>query len=579
MICPNFPDPQFLVFSSTIPSLVYFSHIPAMIFSLILGFFIFIKSKKSPVGKILFSISIAFFLWTFLSLILWASNDSTINIFLWSFFGIIYPLIYILSAYLVYFFIEKKDVSLKTKIVFSLSLLPVLILTPTRFNMERFNITGCGADEGKYFTTYYYSLGFLVFLFLIFLIIKKYRVAEKIYKKQILLLGLGIGFFLFSFFVTGTLASLLVQLKLSPDFGLEQYGLFGMIVFLAFLSYLILKYQAFDVKAIAGQFLTVTVWVAVFSQLFMVQSAFNLVVSLVMLILTTIFGFILFRSVKEEVLAGERLHEESVRLSRINEKLKELDRAKTEFISIASHQLRTPLTSIKGFSSLILENAFGKIPKKQKEAVNKIFVNNEKLVLLVEDMLNVSRLESGRLQYDFEETDVVPLVKEAIKNLKLYAKNKKLYLKFFKSKKELPLVLADQRKTTEIVSNLIDNAIKYTHKGGVEVFVEGFERDQKVGKFEGTGTFHQNWVRIKVKDTGIGLGETEKSSIFEKFKRGTFSETESNGNLVSGTGLGVYISRQMAHAMGGHLYAESDGPKKGSTFILELPGITKNGNK
>jgi len=279
----------------------------------------------------------------------------------------------------------------------------------------------------------------------------------------------------------------------------------------------------------------------------------------------------------------------------------ELDHAKSEFISIASHQLRTPLTSVKGFTSLILDNTLGRIVPNQRKAVEKIYVNNEKLVMLVEDMLNASRLEADRLEYELEEFDVGPIVAGTVDTLKLYTKSKNLFLKFKKPIEKF-IALVDQRKIAEIVSNLIDNAIKYTQRGGITITVEKFQREQRIGKAENTSTTNGHWVRISVKDTGMGIAEKELESIFEKFKSGMASEMSKpddkntpdsqappagseadNGNnkadysaqSAGGTGLGVYISRQMAQAMGGKLYAESPGKGKGSTFILELPLVKK----
>jgi signal transduction histidine kinase len=364
-------------------------------------------------------------------------------------------------------------------------------------------------------------------------------------------------------------------------------------IFLGFLSYLILKHQAFDIKVIAAQFLVVTVWIAVFSQFFIVQERSNQILTAVTLALVTYFGWMLFKAVKEEVRTGQQLHLAGRKLAGLNAKLEELDRAKSEFISIASHQLRTPLTSVKGFTSLILDNTFGKIPIGQKKSVEKIFVNNEKLCLLVEDMLNASRLEAGRLEYELEEADLVSVVKSTVDIISLYAKSKKIKLIVNYPKEKALYSIVDQRKVSEIISNLIDNAIKYTPKGSVTVTLEKFKKATKVGKMKNTGTVNGHWARVSVTDTGIGMSEKQAEEIFEKFKEGS-SDVKNNkkeeslkpvkddktkngngNNMTTGTGLGVYISRQMAQAMGGQLHATSPGKNKGSTFILELPLVKK----
>ena len=561
-----------------VPPLIYYSHIPTAIVGLLLGIFVYSKNKKILSAKLLLFVSVLFSLWCFFDLIMFSAFDSRAIMFSWSVINLIEMMVSMTTLYFAYIFIEKKEAPLWTKLIFGTLLLFFTFFMPTHFNLTNFDVPTCGALQGP-LANYFYGAEIFTFLWLLGYLFKKIITVRDEERVRVGYFSIGIIFFLASFSGANIAGSISAMININDpgNWDILQYGMLGFPIFMGFLSYLILKYQAFDIKVIAGQFLVISVWMGVFSQLFIGnQNQENLMLAITTLALTTAFGYIIFRSVKQEVVLAEGVRESSEKLLKINKKLEELDRAKSEFISIASHQLRTPLTSIKGFSSLLLENTFGKVPEKQKEAINKIFVNNEKLVLLVEDMLNVSRLESGRLQYDFEETEIVPLVGDVIKNLKLYAKNKKLYLKFLKPKEALPLILADQRKLSEIVANLIDNAIKYTPKGGVTVTIESFERSQKVGKFEGTGTFDQTWVRVRVKDTGIGMSEEETVSIFEKFKKGNYTEEE-NGVLVSGTGLGVYISRQMTHASSGKLFAKSPGKNKGSEFILELPGIKENG--
>jgi len=589
------------------PALLYYSHIPTAIVSVLMGVFIYFKNRNSLVSKTFLGISLAFSFWTFLDLIVWTNYANYYIMFAWALLGILSSLLFISAFYFFEVSTGSKDISFRKKFILGFLLLPVIIFTPTTLNLSGFDVPNCEALEGRYFTYYYYLLGFVIFVWILFSSIKKIKVATLDTKKQIFLLAFGINLFLLLFFTAGFLTSYLAEKGYVENYDLEQYGLFGMIVFLVFISYLILKYQTFDIKVIAAQFLIVAVWIGVFSQFFIVQERSNQILTGIILALVTYFGWMLFKSVKEEVETSKQLALSSRKLAGLNAKLEELDRAKSEFISIASHQLRTPLTSVKGFTSLILDNTFGKIPIAQKKAVEKIFVNNEKLCLLVEDMLNASRLEAGRLEYELEEVDVVSVVSATVEIIKLYAKSKGVKLIEKYPDEELHAIV-DQRKISEIISNLIDNAIKYTPvpsgKGrgpqkSVTVGIEKFRREQKVGKAERTTTVNGHWVRVSVRDSGIGMNEKQLESIFEKFKEGTGDSQSkpvpkparaqlqtdrqaqngngSNGsaNMATGTGLGVYISRQMAQAMGGKLFAVSPGKGKGSTFILELPLVKK----
>ncbi len=547
--------------------LILYSHIPVIIISLLFGFFVLLKSKKLITGKILFSICLTYSLWAIFDLIVWTQfSFNRLLIFLWGFQDMLSVLLFVLTLYFIYVFLEKKDISIVKKLFIFLPILPVIFLTPTRLGVNLFYTSTCEAGESDIYMKYLLFLQLFVSFWIVSLFISRYR---KCYdfdnKKQIKLLALGTGFYLLMISIVA------IATNVSNNYSIELYSLFSIVPFLSILSYLVIKYQAFDIKVIAGQFLIVSLWIAVFSQFFIVQSSFNLWITIVELAIITVLGWFLFRSVKQEVQTAEELGIASNRLQGLNNKLRELDQAKSEFISIASHQLRTPLTSIKGFSSLILENTFGRLPAKIKQPIENIFVNNEKLVLLVEDMLNVSRLEAGRLQYDLEETEVLPLVKKTVDNLRLYAKSKKLKMQLLESKEKLPLILADQRKLAEIIANLIDNAIKYTPHGQIEIIVEKFKKLQKVGIGKNPGIFNGSWIKIQVKDTGIGMTKEETKSIFEKFQQGPVDQR--NSLQTVGTGLGVFISRQMAEAMNGHLYAESAGLGRGSAFILELPGL------
>ena len=590
-----------------LPALLYYSHFSSIIVLVLFGVFIFLKSKKSLIGKILLLISSSFSLWAICNLIVWITFDSIIYSFFWSFFESLSILFYFLVLYFTYVFIREKDVSLKNRIIFLLLFLPVLILSSTKYYLIGFDAGSCDAIMNEEFLYYVYFLKGLSFFTVLFLIISslaKYQL-DKVKRIKIFIVGIGIILLLSSFLVTQYFGDLV-----SADlYTTEFYGLFAIDIFLGFLSYLILKYQAFDIKVIAAQFLTVTVWIAVFSQFFIVQELSNQILTGATLGLVTIFGYMLFKAIKEDVTLTEQLRVASGKLAVLNAKLKEIDAAKSEFISIASHQLRTPLTSVKGYASLILENTFGKAPLRQREAVEKLYVNNEKLVLLVEDMLNASRLEAGRLEYEFEEVDMPPLVKEVVDNMQLHAKSKDLSLKYIAPLKNGLIALADKRKVAEIIANLIDNAVKYSEKGGITVSVERCELAKPVGNVKNTNVVNGAGVRVSVADTGIGLNEKELKEIFEKFKGGGENAAASPKQSASlekivpslrrrgegevktpdkklstsnfelstniGTGLGVYISRQMARAMGGDLHAESPGKGKGSTFILELSLVKK----
>jgi len=541
--------------------LVYYSHIPTAIVSLLFTFFVFIKNKRALISKILLGIAVTFSLWLSLDLVTWINPDSRKIFFSWSVLGALTPLFYILCLYFIYVFIDKKDVSLKIKIFWGLLYLPVLLMTPTSLNLTSFDATNCLAINNNNFLYYSYFIEIIIPLWILFIAAIRFRRADKFFRKQILLITTGIVLFLFSFFLSGSLGDYLVEHGMVLGYKYELYGLFGMTIFLGFLGYLIVRYKAFDIKLIATQALVIVLTVLVGSQYFFIQSSISRALNGVALALVLAVGYILVKSVKLEVQRKEELQLLSDKLAMANSKLRELDKAKSEFISIASHQLRTPLTSIKGFGSLLLEGTYGELPAAQRAALEKVYISNERLIQLVEDLLNISRMEAGRMEFDFQEAQIEDLVQEAVNTLELSAKQKNLYLHWQKPAFAFPKVKIDITKVKEVISNMIDNAIKYTQKGGVTVRVE------KGNFFDHDAREQKSVMRVIVSDTGIGMEKDEIEAIFEKFTRGR----QVSHYRTEGTGLGMYVGKKVVEAHKGKIFAESDGKGKGSRFTLELP--------
>ena len=534
------------VLSQTLPlSLVYYSHIPTTIIPLLLSLFVFIRNRGLA-SKILLVIGVVFSLWSVFDLVTWTSFDTRKTMLSWSLLGLTYDLIYVLSLYFWYVFVDKKDISFRMKIVFGVLLFPVLFLTPTIFNLEGFRVASCEAIEGFWFTNYYHLLGGVVLLWIFVLAIHRYRrVIGHEEKQQIFLFSLGIELFLAAFFLAGYISSLL------DNFLILIYGLFGMPIFMGFLAYLIVRYQAFNIKVIATQALVVTLAVLIGSQLFFIKSQTNFVLTSLTFLLSIVFGIFLIRSVKNEIRRKEELQVVTDKLAAANVELKRLDQSKTEFISIASHQLRTPLTAIKGFVSLLLEGSYGTVPAPIADVLDKIYTANDRIVHLVEDLLNISRMESGRLKYEYAEVNIPEFLNELRDTFALVAKKKGLDLTFEVPAGALAPAWIDRQKAFEVVSNLIDNAIKYTSTGSVRVRAEGVS----------------GFVRISVADTGVGIDPDMMPVLFQKFSRGK----ESGKMHVSGTGLGLYVGKSMIEAQGGHIGVTSEGRDKGSTFFVELP--------
>ena len=248
----------------------------------------------------------------------------------------------------------------------------------------------------------------------------------------------------------------------------------------------------------------------------------------------------------------EKVNEATKQLRKANSRLKELDQTKDEFISIASHQLRTPLTTIKGYLSMVLEGDVGPITKNEKQMIQQAFDSAERMVFLIADLLNVSRLQSGKFVIENKPTDLAKMVDAQVKQLGETAKNHHLTLTYKKPAK-FPLLNLDETKIQQVVMNFMDNAIFYTPAGGsIEVALEATPDS----------------INYTVTDTGLGVPASEQHHLFAKFYRA--------GNArkmrPDGTGLGLFMAKKVIVAQGGAIIFKST-EGKGSTFGFSFPRV------
>ena len=233
-----------------------------------------------------------------------------------------------------------------------------------------------------------------------------------------------------------------------------------------------------------------------------------------------------------------------------NRQLKKLDEAKDEFMSIASHQLRTPLTSIKGYLDMVLDGDLGEVKPKQKTVLSEAFMSSERMVQLINDFLNVSRLQTGKFVIEKRESNLPKILKEEIRLLSVVAKQREIKLKT-KITDNLPMLNIDADKLRQVMINMIDNAIYYS-KEGMTVMIE-------LGKVDGQVVF-------RVIDTGIGVPEIDQGELFTKF----FRASNARKKRPDGTGVGLFLARKVIVAHGGDVIFKSV-EDKGSTFGFTLP--------
>jgi PAS domain S-box-containing protein len=231
-------------------------------------------------------------------------------------------------------------------------------------------------------------------------------------------------------------------------------------------------------------------------------------------------------------------------------KERDITELKDDFLNIASHDLRAPASVVKGYLSMILEGNAGKISPQVQELIQYAYEGNERAIHLINDFLNVSRIERGKIEIKPQKGDLIQITEEVIQQLSSSAKEKGLFLEH--KKIDLPPVLVDKERIIEVLTNLLINAIKYTNKGSVAVSYEVGEKE----------------VITHVTDTGIGISEKDQKQLFEKFYR--VPGQSELAPAVASLGLGLYICRLIINTSNGKIWAKST-KGKGSTFSFSLP--------
>jgi len=296
-------------------------------------------------------------------------------------------------------------------------------------------------------------------------------------------------------------------------------------------------------------------WFVLVMRVLLSTSVTDFVIEIITFFVALVVGFFVIRGVMKEIENREKGERLARYLANANARLRNLDKQKTEFISIASHQLRGPIAAIVGYAALIDDGSYGAVPKALKEPISRIFQSGKRISIMVDDFLNVTRIEQGRMSYNLIPCDLKQMVCKVVGEMRVIGEKEGLDIQCVDDKKKAIYVAADESKLSQVFSNLIDNAIKYTEKGFVKVEI----------KLDSSG----KRALVSFTDSGIGIDPEEVHDLFQKFNRA------SNANSVSvyGAGLGLYIAREIIKAHEGWIHISSPGIGKGSTFTVELPAV------
>lgn len=549
-IC-QWSEAKFLFFSENIwGDFIYYSHLLPALATILVTLFLFVNARNNRAAQALLFTGLSFTIWSLMDLFLWASERIDLIMFTWSSMIYLELFIYVGVLYFIYAYVSGKFPNFWQELVVFALFIPLFLFGHTSLNLTGFDLTNCWREaiEGPLWQTYIYSVEIVIALWILgFATLRAYREVATARRREIVIISTGALLFLL-FFSFGNIFG-----SLESDWEIGQIGLFGMPVLLVFISYVVVHYEAFRAKVFAAEALFSAAFLLLLSILFVRTIDNAHTITMVTLLLFSILGFLLVRSIKDEIKQREQIESLAVKLERANTRLKQVDKQKSEFVSIASHQLRSPLTSIAGYASLLREGTYGNVPQKMLEPLDRIEQSARFMAESIEDYLNVSRIESGNMKYHLSDFNLRDETEHICDDIRPVALRQGLILLFRTSMSSTGIVNADLGKVQQILHNLINNSLKYTPKGTVNVVV----RDDVKGKR----------IYVDIVDTGIGMNEETLHSIFQKFERGDKANTVN----VKGTGLGLYVALKMAEAMGGTISAHSEGDGKGSRFTFELP--------
>lgn len=516
------------------------------IIAMSLGALVISYGWRDKINKVYFLLAASTALWGF-GYWLWLNSTSIDSALFWiriaSIGSLFIPISYFHWVSLVLGIAHDKK-----KIIRASYLISIIFLL---FSFSDFFISGVQQklffdfwpNPGILYSLYLAFIYFGLFSYAIYLLFKKYKLSANHKKSKIL------------YIILGSIAGFgggATNFFLWYDIAIPPYGNFLVALYPIILAYATLKYELFNAKLIATELLVFIIWIAIFAEVLLADSFKEKILESGLLIFVIIFGVLIIRSVLNEVRQKEELAKLSSKLQKANEHLKELDKLKSDFVSIASHQLRSPLTVIKGYSSMMLEGSMGGLSEKAKHAVDRMYKSSERLINFVNELLDVSRIERGKMQYNFERADICEVVESVVDEFQQIVRTKNgLKLEFIKPDRPIPDLSLDKIKIRQVIVNLIDNAIKYTPRGKIEVSI----------------LKQQKSVEVRVLDTGIGMERGDINKLFDQFVRGD-GVVKISG---TGSGLGLYVAREMARGHKGDVTVISSGKGEGSTFILSLP--------
>jgi len=521
-------------------------------------FLILSKPKKNAADNIFIFWNVFIIAWIILD-IFYSLADS--NILFWSnatyISALLLPFLYLHFGKM---FLSKKDINKKwffTSAVLPIVILILLLVDPT--NMIYRDESGS-------------SFGYIYFLYIFYMVVYFVIGYVILFRKSLSFRGVKrrqVNIIFYGSLIASSAA--LVSALLLPL--IENYSLYFFspaftLILSVCITYSVFKHHLFDVKIITTEIFSVVIVLISLVNVLLSQSRAEFILKLGLFIGVSIFTILLIKGVLNEVNTREKISKMAKSLKKANVELQKLDKAKSEFISIASHQLRTPISVIKGVASMMIEGDLDKLPEDKKDRfVKSLWDKSCKLESIISDILNATEMTNSTYRVKEEKAELIDskeFIEKIINDFQAVVQERNIDLFLKDADKPLPKIYGQRQYLQEAVGNLIDNAIKYTPSTGTSS--EARDRRDKKGVVSVSVTKEKNNVIISIEDNGIGIPKKEIAGLFRKFARGS----NARDMYTDGSGLGLFVVKEIVKGHYGKVWAESK-VGKGTKFFISLP--------
>lgn len=518
-------------------TLAYYSHLVPVFIALFLSFYVFWKTEYSKISRIFLLFTLSFSLWLVGDVIIWTTQKYFTIYFIWSWLDYVNTVFFVLGSY---FFgvLVRGEVSKLEKIIFLALCVPAFVLTLSGNSVTSFIQPWCEAEENTVITFYKLFAEWVAVASILYSAFIAWKKSKKINRLQIVTISFSILLFFSVFSLTEYIA---VRTNI---YEVNLYGLFILPLFLALVVFSITNLQVFNLRFLGIQILVYLLIIMVASQLLFIQDVTDRFLSILTIISTVLFGYLLLRNTAREI-------QTRIEIERLSKELKIANKSQEELLHFITHQIKGFLTKSRNIFAEMMEGTFGPISGDVKNIAEQGLKINTDGVNTVQTILNAANIRTGKLSYNMSPIDLRNVIQKSFEKNRKSAESKSLDFVLNIDETSEYKIKGDENQLLEAFSNLIDNSIKYTPKG--EVRVSLVKSDNK--------------IQFSVKDTGIGIAPEDKSKLFTEGGRGK-NTLEVN---VDSTGFGLYIVKNIIEAHNGRVWVESEGEGKGSEFIVEVP--------